>query len=79
MRRLLKKGDRVRTKTHTIGGWKGTGTVLEDETERGRVIKLQADTPVRRDDRDRMVMFCDFEVTLLRTQRSAKGKRTANG
>jgi len=29
--RLLKKGDRIRLKVRTIFGWKGTGTVTEDQ------------------------------------------------
>ena len=27
----LKKGDRIRLKVRTLGGWKGTGIVVEDQ------------------------------------------------
>ena len=27
----LKKGDRIRLRTRTFGGWKGKGTVIEDQ------------------------------------------------
>lgn len=29
--KLLKKGDRIRLKVRTMAGWKGTGTVMEDQ------------------------------------------------
>jgi hypothetical protein len=29
----LKKGDRIRLKVRTISGWKGTGTVSEDQID----------------------------------------------
>ena len=30
-KRLFKKGDRVRAKSRTMFGWKGTGTVIRDQ------------------------------------------------
>lgn len=31
MRKLFKQGERVRLKTRTASGWKGTGTVMKDQ------------------------------------------------
>ena len=31
--KLLKKGDRIRLKVRTISGWKGLGTVSEDQMD----------------------------------------------
>jgi len=39
----LKKGDRIRLKVRTIGGWKGIGTVMEDEVVAGRGVRFIKD------------------------------------
>ena len=41
--KLLKKGDRIRLKVRTIGGWKGTGTVTEDQAYGSDTIWFRKD------------------------------------
>ena len=58
----LKKGDRIRLKVRTISGWKGTGTVIEDQI---------TDTVLFRRDGKRegdKCSACREEVALMRDQ-----------
>jgi hypothetical protein len=41
--RLLKKGDRIGMRKRTTFGWKGKGTIAEDESPSGRVLCVQKD------------------------------------
>ena len=42
-RKLLKKGDRIRLKVRTIGGWKGTATVTADEQLGSDLVQFRKD------------------------------------
>lgn len=41
--RLLKKGDRIRLKVRTFGGWKGTATVTTDQVSADDVVWFRKD------------------------------------
>ena len=74
---LLKKGDRIRLKVRTILGWKGYGTVSEDQ--------LHADSTVwfsRDGDDPEDIMFgrsaaCRHEVAKVRVPPNAPAHRPA--
>ena len=48
-RRRLKTGDRIRLKVRTLGGWKGTGTVVCDMAHEDDVVLFAKDGQERRD------------------------------
>jgi|1_EtaG_2_1085319.scaffolds.fasta_scaffold79846_2 hypothetical protein len=70
-RRLLKVGDLIRLKVHTISGWKGIGVICEDQ-----VSSYDGPYFIRRDssvwmDGDCYIapsMACPHEVALMRDQ-----------
>jgi len=41
--KLLKKGDRIRLKVRTIFGWKGIGTVIEDQLHENSAVRFKKD------------------------------------
>lgn len=65
-RRLLKKGDKIRLKVPTLGGWKGYATVMEDQLHKDDGVWF------RKDDADQDDFFadkcsaCSHEVALRR-------------
>ena len=62
-RKPLKAGTRVRLKTRTVDGWKGTGTLLRDFLDGDDLVKFIPD-----DDKTTTVMACRHEVAVLRDQ-----------
>lgn len=41
--KLLKKGDRIRLKVRLITGWKGVGTVINDQLSENDSVKFKRD------------------------------------
>ena len=66
-RKPLKAGTRVRLKTRTVDGWKGTGTVLRDVLDDDAIVKFRPD-----DDESTTVMACRYQVAVLRDQTPPK-------
>ncbi len=66
-RKPLKAGTRVRLKTRTVDGWKGTGTVLRDVLDDDAIGKFRPD-----DDESTTVTACCYQVAVLRDQTPPK-------
>jgi hypothetical protein len=67
----LKKGDRIRLNTRTISGWKGIGTITEDQEQEEAAISFRKDGGTEENNR-----AMRHEVTLLKT--NTIGHLTAN-
>ncbi len=68
-RKPLKAGTRVRLKTRTVDGWKGTGTVIWDvlDDSYDAIVKFRPD-----DDESTTVTACSYQVAVLRDQTPPK-------
>ncbi len=66
-RKPLKAGTRVRLKTRTVDGWKGTGTVLRDVLDDDAIGKFRPD-----DDESTTVTACCYQVAVWRDQTPPK-------
>jgi hypothetical protein len=69
--KLLKQGDRIRLNVRTLAGWKGMGTVPEDQLSEGDVVEFVKDADVCTDPPSvpaRCSAMRD-EVTLVRNPR----------
>jgi hypothetical protein len=78
-RRLLKKGDRIQLEVRTIGGWKGFGTVTEDQRTVYDGVWFAKDGDDPGDLLYGHCCACPHEVALMRRPHSprASGRRLA--
>ena len=67
-RRLLKKGDKIRLKVRTCSGWKGFGTVTQDQVYKDDAILFSKDDQELGFGNERN-SACSHEVALLRNQK----------
>ena len=64
-RRLLRKGDRIRLKTRTLCGWKGLGSVMQDQHTTEETVWFRKDGYGSAG----KCCACSHEVSLLRNQK----------
>jgi hypothetical protein len=69
--KLLKKGDRIRLKVRTIGGWKGTATVTEDQISPDVTVWFRKDGSDPDDWMADRCCACRHEVAVMRKPSNA--------
>lgn len=78
---LLRKGDRIRLKVRTVGGWKGTATVTEDQTALAGPVWFRKDGSEPGDGLAGRCSACCHEVEAIRkaeqsySEKKPKGRR----
>jgi hypothetical protein len=77
MKRLLKSGDRIKLKVATIGGWKGTATVTENQLSFDDTVHFRPDGSAPDDWISGRCVACRHEVSLLRNQSIATSTKAS--
>jgi hypothetical protein len=79
VKRLLKKGDRIRVKVRLMSGWKGTATVTCDQYSREDTVQFIKDGDDPNDWPAGLCLACRHEVLLLRRPVTAQDEEAEHG